>query len=230
MTKKVLSAVAGSVLFVTASGNAIADGHGNKDHGSMDAADASAKKADASANANLFEGAPSGEYKLEKTHAYIAFSYDHQGFSNPILRWGAWDATLDWNAEDPAASSVLATIDVESIDSGVDEFNDHLKAADFFDLENHDKVSFTSTKIVQKDDTTGTITGDLVIKGNSHPVTLDVKFNKAAFDGRGNVHKIGFSGKAEILRSEWDLGKYAPFVSDEVTLWVEAEFIAPPAE
>ncbi len=223
--------IAGSIS-LAACGNA--DGQADAEAGA-ETADAQTENAKVeesapAANENGYENAPSGEYKLDKGHGYIAFTYSHLGYSKPILRWRDWDATLNWNKDDPTASTISVVINAASIDSGVDDFDAHLKSDDFFDVENHPQITFEATEIVKSSDTKGTITGDLVMMGQSHPVTLDVTFNKAGFQSRGNVHKIGFSATTNLLRSQWGLGLFAPNVSDEVSLAIEVEFDMPAEE
>ena len=157
-------------------------------------------------------------------HRYITFTYDHQGYSSPYVRWRDWEGELNWNAENPEQSSISVTIDAASVDSGVDAFDDHLKSADFFEVETHPSITFVSTSVEKTGAGTGKITGDLTIKNITKPVVIDTKFNKAAFNERGQVHKIGFSGKAKVLRSDFDVDLAVPFVGDEVTIIIETEF------
>ncbi len=173
---------------------------------------------------SAFEATPSGEYVIEKGHAYINASYLHQGFSRPILRWLGWDSTLNWNAEDPTQSSVIVTMDAASVDSGIAKFDEHLKAADFFDVENFPTITFQSIKLEKRDGLTGQMTGDLTIKGITKPVYLNVVFNKGALDFWDNT-RLGFSAKGQIMRSDWGLGKYSPATSDLVDLVIEVEYI-----
>lgn len=167
--------------------------------------------------------APSGGYILDPNHGYITFSYNHQGYSNPFLRWGSWDAALSWDAENPDASSIAVSIDVSSIDSGVDRFDGHLQGEDFFDVANYPKISFVSTGLEPTDVNTGALTGDLTIKGQTHPVTLSVTINNAG-EGRDKIGKLGFSARGTVKRSDFGIDKYVPFVSDEVDVIIEAEF------
>lgn len=174
--------------------------------------------------------APTGVYKTDYKHRYITFSYLHQGYSRPLLRWGDWDATLNWNAEDPTKSSVSAVIKVASVDSGVEEFNGYLQGENFLDVAKYPEITFVSTKLTKTGENTGTMTGDLTIKGVTKPVSLDVTFNRAAFDMRGNKYKIGFSASGSIKRSEFGAGILVPAVSDEVDVSIEAEFESPKPE
>ena len=172
-------------------------------------------------------GAVSGTYQSEERHRYITFSYSHFGYSRPHVRWRDWDATLEWNAEDPAASTVSVVIDANSADSGVDVFDGHLTGENFFDTDNFGEITFVSTGIERTGDNTGLITGDLTIKDVTKAVTLDAKFNHGAFEERNSRYKIGFSATAQVKRSDFGLGAYAPGVSDEVDIVIEAEFIMP---
>jgi len=174
--------------------------------------------------------ATSGVYSVEPGHRYITFSYSHGGYSHPLLRWRAWEGELDWNAENPAASSVSVTIDASSIDTGVDEFDGHLQDDRFFDVANHPQITFVSTALEKTSDSTGTMIGDLTIKGITKPVELDVVFNKDGLDERQSLYKLGFSAKASVNRSEFGMGLAVPFVSDEVDIVIEAEFVMPAGE
>jgi polyisoprenoid-binding protein YceI len=167
--------------------------------------------------------ASKGAYAIDKGHGYIAFSYDHQGLSRPQLRWGSWDGTIDFDPAAPEKSSVSITIDAASIDSGVGAFNDHLKSADFFEVEKYPTIAFKSTKVERTGASTGKITGDLTIKTVTRPVVLDVKFNKAA-KGRDGKPKLGFSGTTTVLRSDFGVDMAVPFVGDEVSIVIETEW------
>lgn len=167
--------------------------------------------------------APSGIYKAEAGHAYIAFSYDHQGYSKPILRWGEFDATIDLKADDPESSTVSVTIPVASIDSGVEAFNGHLKGAGFFDVENHPTITFNSTDINQIVTGSGQLTGDLTIKGVTKPITLSVKLNKVGQNFRSGVDMFGISATGSLNRGDYGLDKYLP-VGEYVNLMIEVEF------
>lgn len=209
---------------------------GNEAPASPDTAAATAEAAPAPEETPVAETAPSafdasaaptGVYKSDPGHTYTAFSYNHMGYSNPIVRWGSQTAELNWNAEDPAQSSVSATIDVASIDTGVPALDDHLKAADFFDAEQYPTITFKSTAVNVNGSNTAKLTGDLTIKDVTKPVTFDLTINKAADDGFAKAYKLGFSAKGVIKRSDFGVDLYVPMVSDEVVFTIEAEFVQP---
>jgi polyisoprenoid-binding protein YceI len=166
---------------------------------------------------------PSGTYQLDKGHGYINFSYTHVGFSTPTVGFRNFDVELDFDSEDPASSDVAVTIDAASIDSRVDEFDDHLRGEDFFNVAAHPQITFTATDIELHDATTASITGDLTIMGTTRPVTLDATLNKAAMHPIGKVPTLGLNATTVVKRSEWGLGYAVPLVSDEVQISISVE-------
>ena len=170
---------------------------------------------------------PSGDYVMDKSHAYITFSYSHLGFSRPQVGFDSFDVSLTLDSDNVANSDVGVTIDAASINSRVDEFNGHLRSADFFNTDEHPEITFRSTSIVATGDDTYDITGDLTIKGITKPVTLATTINKAANHPMSQAPTIGISGETTVNRSEFDLGRFVPNVGDEVTIQVTAEFSQP---
>lgn len=171
-----------------------------------------------------FSALPAGTYTDENGHAYIQFSYDHQGYSRPILRWSEFDATVTFDPAAPENSTLNVTIPAASIDSMVPAFDDHLKSADFFDVETYPTISFVSTGLDINPDGTGTITGDLTVKDITRSITFDGKINKVGKNFRSGVDMFGISGTGMMKRSDYGVGKFAPNVGDEVQLVMEVEF------
>ena len=167
---------------------------------------------------------PAGTYADEDGHAYIQFSYDHQGFSRPVLRWSEFDAVVDFDPADPSASTLRVEIPVDSIDSMVPVFDDHLKSADFFDADQYPTITFESTSVDIGPGGTGTVTGNLTIKDITRPVTLQGRVNKIGKHFRSGVDMFGISGTGSIKRSDFGVDKYTPSVGDEVDLVMEIEF------
>lgn len=174
--------------------------------------------------------APAGLYKSDPGHSYLSFSYNHMGYSNPIARWGAWSAELNWDPAAPELSTVTATVDVASVDTGVEKLDEHLKAADFFDAAANPTITFKSTGLALNGGAAATMTGDLTIKGVTKPVTLDVTINKAADDSFAKAYKLGFSATGVLNRSDFGVDLYVPMVSDQVSVKIETEFEMPKGE
>lgn len=170
-------------------------------------------------------GVPSGEYELDDHHGYISFTYSHLGFSTPHVGFSDFNVELDLDNGSPENSSVNVVINTASIDSRVDEFDGHLRGADFFNTEQFPEATFTSSAIKATGESTYDVLGDLTIKGVTKPVTLAVNINRAAMHPMRNVPTVGLSGETTINRSEFDLGRFVPNVGDEVTISVTAELL-----
>ena len=168
--------------------------------------------------------APAGEYTLDKTHGYITFSYSHQGYSRPWLRFRDIDSTLSIDNKNLENSTVSVSIDAASIDSGVDIFDEHLRDDEkFFNVAKYPTITFSSTE-VKLDGVNLVLTGDLTMKGVTKSITLEGQFNQGGKHFRTGKPLLGFSATGTLKRSDWDLGFAAPVVSDEVSLVIEVEY------
>lgn len=176
----------------------------------------------ANARADLSD-VPSGEYGLDDHHGYISFTYSHIGFSTPHVGFRKFDANLTLDSENPENSQIDVVIDTTSVDSRVEEFNDHLNGANFFDTENYPEATFTSTGIESLGDNKFNVTGDLTLKGVTKSVVLEAMLNKAAMHPMRNVPTVGFSAETKVNRSEFDMGRAVPAISDEVTIYITVE-------
>jgi polyisoprenoid-binding protein YceI len=124
------------------------------------------------------------------------------------------------------------TVDPASVDTGVGPLDDHLKSADFFDVENFPEITFTSTGVAQTSDNTITLVGDLTIKDNTKPITMNFTLNHNGPHPLGDFFDyyqgewIGVQGTGDMLRSDYGVGMFAPVTSDEVRLEISAELRA----
>lgn len=168
-------------------------------------------------------GEISGDYNVDPSHSRIGFSVRHMMVTNVRGAFGAFEASAHIDAATPADSSVQVSIDTASIDTGVADRDAHLRSADFFDADNHPKITFASTKVERTDETTWLVTGDLTISGTSKPVTITFEETGAAKDAYGNS-RVGFEGSTSISRKDWGLTWNAALeaggvaVSDKVKL------------
>ncbi|MEM8768936.1 MAG: YceI family protein [Pseudomonadota bacterium] len=169
--------------------------------------------------------APSGTYVVESTHAYITISYSHLGFSTPHVGFNDFDVTLEFDAAAPENSTLNVVVDATSVDSRVADFDDHLNGEDFFQTDMYPEITFASTKIEMTGPDTALITGDLTIKDQTHPVTLEATLNKAGMHPMLKTTVMGFNASATLNRSQWGLGYAVPMVGDEVDLEITVEMM-----
>jgi polyisoprenoid-binding protein YceI len=171
---------------------------------------------------------PAGLWTIDPGHAELAFIGRHFGLTKVRGRFTAvaGEVTI---GDDPAASTVNVTIEMASVSSGDQRRDDHLRSADFFDVEHHPTATFRSTGL-RTDGATATLVGDLTIKDVTRPVTLDVEYLGAVTDPWDDDRAV-FSANGRINREDWGLTWNLPLdaggllVSKDITIEIEAELI-----
>ncbi|MBW8328900.1 MAG: YceI family protein [Thiobacillus sp.] len=163
-------------------------------------------------------------FVIDNSHTYPHFTYNHLGFSNQTHKF---DKTSGKVILDRAqkAGSVLVTIDAKSVNTGYALFNEHIQAADYIDTANHPTITFKSEKMAFRGDQPVSLVGDLTIKGVTRPVTLTVTHFKCQPHPMLKVEACGANATTQIKRSDFNMGKNAPYVSDEVTLTLAIEAV-----
>lgn len=164
-------------------------------------------------------------YVLDATHTFPRFSYDHMGMSKQILRFDKTSGTVVLD-KDAKEAKVDVTIDMTSINTGFEVFDGHIQGEDFLDTAKYPTATYKSTKVVFEGDKPVRIEGELTIKGVTQPVTLTVT---SFYNGPHPMLKkdaIGANATAVISRTAFNAGKFAPAVSDEVTLDIALEAVA----
>jgi polyisoprenoid-binding protein YceI len=165
------------------------------------------------------------KYTFEPTHSQVNFTYMHLGLSKQTQQLRTVEGTLMLDSADLTQSSVDVTIDMNSIDTGVAKFDEHLKSADFFDTAKFPTATFKSTKVEAAGEGKLKVTGDLTLHGVTKPVVLDVTVNKLGEHPMAKKPAAGFNATTRVLRSDFGLGGYVPAVGDEVTISIASEFL-----
>lgn len=163
-------------------------------------------------------------FNIEPTHTYPRFEYTHFGYSNQVQRF---DKTSGKLVIDRAAhtGSVDVTIDATSVNTGYALFNGHLQGPDFFDTAKYPVITFKSSKVKFDGDKPVAVEGELTIKGVTKPVTLTVTHFHSMPHPMLKKDAIGANASAKVKRSEFNMGKNVPYVSDEVTLTIAVEAV-----
>jgi polyisoprenoid-binding protein YceI len=165
-------------------------------------------------------------YVFDKGHTEIRFAWSHFGLSRMSGMILDYDGALTFDEASPENSKLEITAKTASLWTHVDKLTEHLKGVDFFNTAKFPEIGFNATKIEKTGEKTGKITGDLTIKGVTRPVTLDAQLNFKGTHPYSQKPSLGFSAKTVVKRSEFDLGKYAPAVSDEIVITIETELNA----
>ena len=167
--------------------------------------------------------ATSETYTLDSSHSQIVFSYNHLGYSTTYGMFSGFEGEIQLNQEDPAASSVTVEFPVRSMMTGWEARFEHFMSDDFFGAAEDEMVTFTSTGIEVTGETTALITGDLTLNGITKPVVLDATLNQLGDHPMEGKPWAGFDATTTILRSDFEVGMFAPFVSDEVEITISIE-------
>ena len=185
----------------------------------------------ATAGEQTFAEANSGTYELEKTHAFITWRISHNGLSKYTARFTDFDATIEFDPENPVASSVVASINPLSVETDHptkrESWNNQIATdGKFLNGDEFPAITFESTRVEQTGEFTGIITGNLTLLGISKEVDLNATYN-----GTGNApwfgarDLIGFSATATFNRSDFGMTALLPAIGAEIEVIIEAEFV-----
>jgi len=175
--------------------------------------------------ASLLSGAAlAADYTIDPTHTSVVVSWNHFGFSNPTASFSDASGSISFDEKAPQKASINVTIPVKTVDTKVAKLNEEfINEADYFDVAKYPTATFKSTKVTAKGDGQFDVTGDLTIKGVTKSVVFNAKLNGMGEHPMSKKPAIGFDASTVIKRTEFNLGKYAPYVSDEVTLTITTE-------
>jgi len=163
-------------------------------------------------------------YVIDPLHTFSSFEYQHWGISTQRGRFDHNSGFIDLNPVNKTGT-VQLEIDVGSISTGSELFNKIMVSDNFFDAEHFQKILFHSTRLVYSQEQLSQIEGNLTIKDVTRQVTLEITDFKCRFMILYLKQACGANGYTRILRSDFNIGKYVPFVSDEVTLSFSVEGI-----
>ena len=169
------------------------------------------------------QAAPS-TYNIDNSHTYPHFTYSHLGYS---IQTHKFDKTsgkivMDFDAK---TGSVDVAIDATSVNTGFPLFNEHIQAADYFDTAKYPTITFKSSSMKFNGNKPVSLTGDLTIKGVTRPVKLEVTHFRCMPHPMLKAPACGANATTQVKRSDFNMGKNAPFVSDDVTLTLAIEAV-----
>lgn len=144
-----------------------------------------------------------GSWDLDPAHTQVSFAARHAMVATVRGQFRDFTGVLRLDGQDPAKSSAEVTIQTASIDTGVEQRDEHLRSGDFLESEKYPTITFKSNR-AEADGDEYTLSGDLTIKDTTRPVELTVEYNGTATDPYGNL-RAGFEGSATINRKDWGL-------------------------
>lgn len=165
-----------------------------------------------------------GTWMIDAVHSEVSFVVRHLGVSKVRGRFDSFEGQVA-TAQDPLQSTVRATIDAASVNTGNDQRDDHVRSEDFLDVANHPHLTFVSKSVSAGDDAFQ-VEGDLTVRGVTKPVTLDLELNGFGEDYMGRK-VVGFSATTEINRKDFEVtgGQASMILGEKVKIVLEVEAV-----
>ncbi|MEX2581858.1 MAG: YceI family protein [Gemmatimonadota bacterium] len=172
-------------------------------------------------------------WNIDPTHSLVEFSAKHMMITTVKGRFSDVSGTIEVDEQDPDRSSVTVEIGAASVDTNTEQRDEHLRSADFLDVENHPTITFRSTRVegaYAKPGDRFRVVGDLTIRGKTREVGLDAVFEGTGQDPWGG-ERASFSAETKIDRRDWDLTwnqtleKGGILVSNEIRLDLQVQAV-----
>ncbi|TDE28797.1 MULTISPECIES: YceI family protein [Flavobacterium] len=168
-------------------------------------------------------------WKVDPMHSKLAFSTGHMGISDISGLFKTFEATATTSKADFSNATFELSTDLASIDTEVEMRDNHLRSADFFDVEKYPKMTFKSISIkkIGKEKGKYKLMGTLTLHGITKPITLNMWYRGSAENPQSKTISAGFQFSGILKRSDFNIGtKFpAPMISDEVKIKADCEFI-----
>lgn len=169
-------------------------------------------------------------YTVDQGHSSVGFKVKHLMISNVTGKFSSFEGGFDFDEKTKTFKAFEGSTDVDSIDTGIEKRDDHLRSEDFFHMEQHPKITFKLSKYESKGDS-GVMEGDLNIRGVTQKVRLDTSINGILPKDRNGKMRVGFTLSGKIKRQDFGLTwnnivEGVSAVGDEVTMTLELQGVA----
>lgn len=169
-------------------------------------------------------------WKIDSAHSEVNFAVRHMMISKVRGQFEQFDGTIEFDPDRPAETRVEVHIDVASINTREEQRDNHLRSADFFDVENYPTMTFRSTDVEVTGEDLARLTGELTIRDETHSVSVDVEYAGLAKSPWGTT-SAGFSARTSLNREDWGLTWNQPLetggwlVGKEVEIFIDVELV-----
>jgi len=161
-------------------------------------------------------------YEIDSSHSFPRFEYRHLGFSTQQSRFNKTTGSIVLDKEARIGQATII-VDARSIDTGVPALNRHIQTEEFFDTQHFPEIVFISDDFRFDGERPVAINGVLTVKGITRPLVLNIVSFKCMLHPMAKKEACGADAVGTLKRSEFNMGKYVPLVSDEVTLRIAVE-------
>lgn len=168
-----------------------------------------------------------GAYVIEPIHTRVMFGVSHKSFTTFYGEFRNLTGSLNLDVKNPSASTLSITIPVKSISTQVPALDEELRHKPWIDADTWPEMTFKSTAVKVTGPGAADVTGDFNFHGQTHPLTLHVKFNAAGDDPNDHYYVAGFTVTGAFKRSQWGFGTGVPMIGDDIDLNIQAAFKKP---
>ncbi len=175
----------------------------------------------------VFTGFTQSTWKVDKAHSQLKFDITHMGISTVSGAYTDFDVTILSSKEDFSDAVFELTVQSASINTGIAQRDEHLKAADFFDVANYPVITFKSTAIKKVKDAQYQLTGNLTMHGITKQVTMDLWYRGTIEHPMSKKPDAGFRLTGSLNRSDFGVGTKFPagMLGESVAITADGEFI-----
>ena len=168
-----------------------------------------------------------GNWTNDDAHSQMMFTVKHLGISDVSGTFNDFDVNLTANKADFSDAAFELTVNVGSIDTRVDARDNHLKSADFFDVQKYPTIHFKSTSLKKSGRNKYLLTGDLTMHGVKRKVTMNLEYRGSIENAQSKKQTAGFQLTGVLKRSDFAVGNGfpPPMISDEVHIKADGEFL-----
>jgi polyisoprenoid-binding protein YceI len=169
-------------------------------------------------------------WKIDPNHSHVEFKAKHMMISTVRGQFAKFDGVVEFDLDHPENTSATISIDAASLNTGVADRDNHLRSADFFEVEKYPTLDFVSRRVEVTGPDTAKLIGDLTIKDITREVVLNVEFAGIAQSPWGAT-QVGFNASTKVNRKDWNLTWNVALetggwlVGDDVTINIELELV-----
>ena len=166
-------------------------------------------------------------WNVDPMHSKLTFSITHLGISDVDGLFNKFSASAITNKADFSDAVFELSTEVASINTQVEMRDNHLRSADFFEVEKYPSMTFKSTSISKVSENKYKLNGNLTLRGITKPVSMNLWYRGTVEDAKSKKSTSGFQLTGTLKRSDFNIGpKFpSPILSDEVQIKADGEFI-----
>ena len=172
-----------------------------------------------------FSALAADAYTIDSRHTFPHFEINHLGFSTQHGRFNNTRGTVVVDKGVSNGGNINIIIDADSINTGLEELEDHLRSADFLDADRYPEIKFVSTQLLFNQYNLIAVDGNLTLHGVTRPVHLKVDFFHCDTHPITQKHVCGVNASTAIMRSEFGIDKYLPLIGNAVKITLQVEAI-----